>query len=153
MVEEGKEAPDFELVSDTGERVRLSDLRGRPVVLYFYPKDDTPGCTTQARSFRDAYGEFEERGAVVLGVSPDTESSHASFKAKHGLPFALLADPEHEVAERYGVWVEKTMYGKTSMGIKRSTFVVDEDGKVAKAMLGVKADNHADLVLSALPAH
>jgi thioredoxin-dependent peroxiredoxin len=151
VVEEGKEAPDFELASDTGERVRLSDLRGRPVVLYFYPKDDTPGCTTQAWSFRDAYGEFEERGAVVLGVSPDTEASHASFKAKHGLPFTLLADPEHEVAERYGVWVEKTMYGKTSMGIKRSTFVIDQDGKVAKAMLGVKPDNHADLVLSALP--
>ena len=152
MVEEGKEAPDFELASDTGERVRLSDLRGRPVVLYFYPKDATPGCTTQACSFRDAYGEFEERGVVVLGVSPDTEASHASFKAKHGLPFTLLADPDHEVAERYGVWVEKTMYGKTSMGIKRSTFVIDQDGKVARAMLGVKPDNHADLVLSALPS-
>ena len=151
MVEEGKEAPDFELPSDTGERVRLSDLRGRPVVLYFYPKDDTPGCTTQARSLRDAYGEFEERGAVVLGVSPDTEASHASFKAKHGLPFTLLADVEHEVAERYGVWVEKNTYGKKSMGIRRSTFVIDEDGKVAKSMLGVKPDNHADLVLSALP--
>ena len=145
------EAPDFELASDTGERVRLSDLRGRPVVLYFYPRDDTPGCMTQACSFRDAYGEFEERGAVVLGVSPDTEASHASFKAKHGLPFTLLADPDHEVAERYGVWVEKNMYGKKSMGIRRSTFVIDEEGKVAKAMLGVKPDNHADLVLSALP--
>jgi peroxiredoxin Q/BCP len=151
MIEEGKEAPDFELPSETGERVRLSALRGRPVVLYFYPKDDTPGCTKEARSFRDAYSSFEERGAVVLGVSPDTEASHASFKAKHGLPFTLLADPDHEVAERYGVWVEKTMYGKTSMGIKRSTFVIDEDGNVAKAMVGVKPDNHADLVLSALP--
>jgi thioredoxin-dependent peroxiredoxin len=151
MVEEGTPAPDFELTSDTGERVRLSDLRGRPVVLYFYPKDDTPGCTTQAYSFRDAYGEFEERGAVVLGVSPDTESSHARFKAKHDLPFTLLADPDHEVSERYGVWVEKTMYGKKSMGINRSTFVVDGDGKVAKAMLGVKPDGHAELVLSALP--
>ena len=151
MVEAGKEAPDFELASDTGERVRLSDLRGRPVVLYFYPKDDTPGCTAQACSFRDAYGEFEERGAVVLGVSPDTESSHARFKEKHDLPFTLLADPGHEVAERYGVWVEKNSYGKKSMGIKRSTFVIDEDGKLAKAMLGVKPDGHADLVLSALP--
>lgn len=150
MVEEGKQAPDFELASDTGERVRLSDLRGRPIVLY--SKDDTPGCTTQACSFRDAYGEFEERGAIVLGVSPDTESSHAGFKAKHELPFTLLADPDHEVAERYGVWVEKTSYGKTSMGIRRSTFIIDEDGKVAKAMLGVKPDGHADLVLSALPA-
>jgi thioredoxin-dependent peroxiredoxin len=151
MVEEGKEAPDFELPSDTGERVRLSALRGRPVVLYFYPRDDTPGCTAQARSLRDAYGEFEERGAVVLGVSPDTESSHARFKAKHELPFTLLADLEHEVAERYGVWVEKNTHGKKSMGIRRSTFVIDEDGNVAKAMLGVKPDNHADLVLSALP--
>jgi peroxiredoxin Q/BCP len=151
MIEEGKEAPDFELPSEAGERVRLSALRGRPVVLYFYPKDDTPGCTKEARSFRDAYSSFEERGAVVLGVSPDTEASHASFKAKHGLPFTLLADPDHEVAECYGVWVEKTMYGKTSMGIKRSTFVIDEDGNVAKAMVGVKPDNHADLVLSALP--
>jgi peroxiredoxin Q/BCP len=139
------------LTSDSGEPVTLSSLRGKRVVLYFYPKDDTPGCTTQACSFRDAYGEFEERGAVVLGVSPDTESSHARFKAKHELPFTLLADPEHEVAERYGVWVEKTMYGKTSMGIKRSTFVIDEAGKVAKAIIGVKPDNHADLVLSALP--
>jgi peroxiredoxin Q/BCP len=151
MVEEGKEAPDFKLTDDTGERVRLSELHGRPVVLYFYPKDDTQGCTKQACSFRDAYGEFEERGAVVLGVSPDTEASHASFKAKHGLPFTLLADADHEVAERYGVWVEKNTYGKKSMGIKRSTFVIDEEGKVAKAMLGVKPDNHADLVLSALP--
>jgi len=152
VVREGDPAPDFTLRSDTGESITLSDLRGRRVILFFYPKDDTSGCTTQACSFRDAYGEFEERGVVVLGVSPDTESSHASFKAKHGLPFTLLADPEHEVAERYGVWVEKTMYGKTSMGIKRSTFVIDADGKVAKAMLGVKPDNHADLVLSALPA-
>jgi len=152
LVSEGAPAPDFTLTSDSGKPVTLSSLRGKRVVLYFYPKDDTPGCTTQACSFRDAYGEFEERGAVVLGVSPDTESSHARFKAKHELPFTLLADPEHEVAERYGVWVEKTMYGKTSMGIKRSTFVIDEDGKVAKAMLGVKPDGHADLVLSALPA-
>jgi peroxiredoxin Q/BCP len=151
LVSEGAPAPDFTLTSDSGEPVTLSSLRGKRVVLYFYPKDDTPGCATQACSFRDAYGEFEERGAVVLGVSPDTESSHASFKAKHELPFTLLADPDHEVAERYGVWVEKTSYGKTSMGIRRSTFVIDEDGKVAKAMLGVKPDNHADLVLSALP--
>lgn len=151
MVREGDLAPDFTLRSDTGDTVTLSDLRGRWVILYLYPKDDTPGCTTQARSFRDAYGEFDERGAVVLGVSPDTEASHASFKAKHSLPFTLLADPDHEVAERYGVWVEKNTYGKKSMGIRRSTFVIDEKGKVAKAMLGVKPENHADLVLSALP--
>jgi peroxiredoxin Q/BCP len=151
VVEEGKQAPDFELASDSGERVRLSDLRGRPVVLYFYPKDDTPGCTAQACSFRDAHGEFEERGTTILGVSPDTEASHVKFKEKYGLPFTLLADPEHEVAELYGVWLEKNTYGKKSMGIKRSTFVVDADGNVAKAMLGVSPEDHADVVLSTLP--
>ena len=151
MVEEGKQAPDFELLSDAGKRVRLSDLRGRPVVLYFYPRDDTPGCTKEACGFRDACAEFEERGAVILGVSPDTEASHARFKAKYELPFTLLADPEHEVAERYEVWVEKTSYGKTSMGIRRSTFVVDADGNVARAMLGVSPEGHADEVLAALP--
>jgi peroxiredoxin Q/BCP len=152
MVEEGKPAPDFELAADSGERIRLSELRGRPVVLYFYPKDDTPGCTKQACSFRDAYGEFEERGATILGVSPDDEASHVRFKEKFGLPFTLLADPNHQVAEQYGVWVEKVSYGKKSMGIKRSTFVIDAEGKVARAMLGVSPDGHADVVLEALPA-
>ena len=152
MPREGEPAPDFTLRAQTGEDVTLSELRGSPVVLYFYPRDDTPGCTKQARSFRDAYGEFEERGATILGVSPDTEASHVRFKEKHGLPFTLLADPDHEVAERYGVWVEKTTYGKTSMGIKRSTFVIDADGNVAKAMLGVSPEGHADTVLAALPA-
>jgi peroxiredoxin Q/BCP len=150
VVDEGKPAPDFELASDTGERVRLSDLRGRPVVLYFYPRDDTPGCTAQACSFRDAHAEFEERGVTILGVSPDTEEAHVKFKQKYGLPFMLLADPDHEVAELYGVWVEKTMYGKKSMGIKRSTFVIDSDGNVAKAMPGVKPEGHADTVLATL---
>jgi thioredoxin-dependent peroxiredoxin len=150
MVEEGKQAPDFELAADSGEHVRLSELRGHPVVLYFYPKDDTPGCTAQACSFRDAYGEFEERGATILGVSPDSEASHVKFKEKYGLPFTLLADPEHEVAELYGVWVERNMSGKKSMGIKRSTFVIGADGNVAKAMLGVSPEDHADLVLSEL---
>jgi peroxiredoxin Q/BCP len=131
--------------------VRLSSLRGRPVVLYFYPKDDTPGCTKQACGLRDVYGEIEERGATVLGVSPDTEASHVKFKSKYGLPFTLLADPEHEVAERYGVWVEKTSYGRRSMGIKRSTFVIDADGKVVSAMIGVSPDGHAEKVLAALP--
>jgi peroxiredoxin Q/BCP len=150
MVEEGKEAPDFELASESGERVRLSDLRGRTVVLYFYPKDDTPGCTKQARGLRDVYGEIEERGAVVLGVSPDSEASHVSFKEKYGLPFTLLADPDHEVADLYGVWVERTTYGKTSMGIKRSTFVIDAAGNVAEAMVGVSPEGHADKVLAAI---
>ena len=151
MVQEGNPAPDFELPSDTGEIVRLSDLRGRPVVLYFYPKDDTPGCTTEARGFRDAYSELEQRRARVLGVSPDTEASHASFKAKHGLQFTLLADVDHEVAERYGVWVERTRDGRTSMGINRSTFVIDAEGRVARAMLGVSPEGHAAEVLEALP--
>ena len=151
MVREGEPAPDFTLRSDAGQDVSLSDLRGRTVVLYFYPRDDTPGCTTQARGLRDVYGEIQERGATVLGVSPDTEASHVKFRDKYGLPFPLLADPDHEVAERYGVWVEKNMYGKKSMGIKRSTFVIDGEGNVARAMLGVRPDDHADKVLAALP--
>jgi peroxiredoxin Q/BCP len=151
MVEEGQEAPDFTLTSDAGDEVRLSELRGRPVVLYFYPEDDTSGCTTQACGIRNVYGDFRQRGAVVLGVSPDDEASHVRFKEKYSLPFTLLADPDHQVAERYGVWVEKTNYGKKSMGIKRSTFVIDADGRVAKAMYGVKPEGHAERVLAALP--
>jgi thioredoxin-dependent peroxiredoxin len=150
VVEEGAAAPDFELSSDAGERVKLSDLRGNPVVLYFYPKDDTPGCTTQACGLRDVHSEIQERGATVLGVSPDTEASHVRFRDKYGLPFPLLADPEHEVAELYGVWVEKNAYGKKSMGIKRSTFVIDDAGNVVKAMRGVSPDGHADKVLAEL---
>lgn len=112
MVSEGSPAPDFELASDTGERVKLSDLKGKPVVLYFYPKDDTPGCTAQACGIRDVYSDFRQRGAIVLGVSPDDEASHVKFKEKYSLPFTLLADPDHEVAEEYGVWKERKMYGK-----------------------------------------
>ncbi|TMM03060.1 MAG: thioredoxin-dependent thiol peroxidase [Actinobacteria bacterium] len=152
MVEEGKPAPDFELTSDSGEHVKLSDFRGKPVVLYFYPKDDTPGCTAQACGIRDVYSDFRERGAVVLGVSPDDEASHVKFKQKYSLPFTLLADPGHEVAEEYGVWKERNMYGKKSMGIERSTFVIDASGNVAKAMRRVKPDTHAADVLAALPA-
>ena len=150
MVEEGKAAPDFELKSDSGETVKLSELRGRPVVLYFYPKDDTPGCTTQACKIRDAWGEFERAGAVVLGVSPDDEQSHVEFKEKYELPFALLADTEHKTAEDYGVWVEKNYAGNTYMGVERSTFVIDAEGNVAKEMRRVKPDTHADDVLAAL---
>jgi thioredoxin-dependent peroxiredoxin len=152
VIEEGKPAPDFELTSDSGETVRLSDFRGKPVVVYFYPRDDTPGCTKQACGIRDNYEAFGERGAVVLGISPDTESSHVKFKQKYGLPFTLLADPEHEVAERYGVWGERHMYGKTYMGIARSTFVIDSDGNVAHVMRRVKPDTHVEQVLQALPA-
>jgi peroxiredoxin Q/BCP len=151
MVEEGKPAPEFELTSDSGETVHLSDFRGKPVVLYFYPKDDTPGCTTQACGLRDSYDAFAERGAVVLGVSPDSETSHVKFKEKYGLPFTLLADPGHKVADEYGTWVEKKNYGKTYMGIERSTFVIDGEGRVAKVMRRVKPDTHAEKVLAELP--
>jgi peroxiredoxin Q/BCP len=151
VVEEGKTAPEFELHSDTGETVKLSDLRGKPVVLYFYPKDDTPGCTAQACGIRDAWGEFEARGAVVLGVSPDDEGSHGKFKEKYGLPFTLLADTDHKTAEEYGVWVEKNYAGKTYMGVERSTFVIDAGGNVAKVLRRVKPVTHADDVLAALP--
>jgi peroxiredoxin Q/BCP len=134
VVSEGEPAPDFTLTSDTGESVSLSDFRGKAVVLYFYPKDDTPGCTTQACGIRDAYGEFERAGAVVLGVSPDSVERHVKFREKYGLPFTLLADPEHEVAERYGVWGEKRFAGRKYMGVSRSTFVIAPDGTVATVM-------------------
>jgi len=150
VITEGQAAPDFELTSDTGETVRLSELRGKPVVLYFYPKDDTPGCTAQACGIRDVYGEFERAGAVVLGVSPDDEASHVTFKEKYGLPFTLLADADHAVAEQYGVWGEKSYAGRTYMGVNRSTFVIGADGTVAKVMHNVKPATHADDVLAAL---
>jgi thioredoxin-dependent peroxiredoxin len=152
MVEEGQEAPDFELTSDTGEQVRLSQFRGKPVVLYFYPRDDTPGCTTQACRIRDNYDDFQERGVVVLGVSPDEETSHVKFKQKYGLPFTLLADPEHEVAEEYGVWGERKYMGRTYMGVQRSTFLIDSDGRIAKVMRKVKPDTHVEQVLAELPS-
>jgi len=150
MVEEGKPAPTLTLRSDTGEDVSLASLRGQPVVLYFYPRDDTPGCTRQACGIRDAWGEFERRGAIVLGVSPDSPNKHTRFRGKYGLPFALLADEDHSVAEAYGVWVEKSMLGKKYMGIERSTFVIDAEGNIAKIMRKVEAAEHADDVLAAL---
>jgi len=150
VIEEGAKAPEFELTADTGETVSLESLRGKPVVLYFYPKDDTPGCTAQACGIRDAWGEFERAGAVVLGVSPDGEASHAKFKKKYDLPFTLLADAEHATAEDYGVWAEKTYAGKSYMGVERSTFVIDAEGTVAKIMRKIKPDTHADDVLAAL---
>jgi len=150
VIEEGKPAPDFELTTDTGETVKLSELRGKPVVLYFYPKDDTPGCTTQACGIRDAYGDFERAGAVVLGVSPDSEKAHVKFREKYGLPFTLLADTDHAVAEQYGVWGEKKYMGKKYMGVSRSTFVIGADGTVQKVMHGVKPATHADDVLAVL---
>jgi peroxiredoxin Q/BCP len=150
VVSEGEPAPDFTATTDTGERVSLSDFRGNPVVLYFYPKDDTPGCTAQACGIRDAYAEFERAGAVVLGVSPDSTAEHVKFKEKYDLPFTLLADPEHEVAERYGTWGEKRYQDRTYWGVSRTTFLVAADGTVAKVMHDVKPDTHADDVLSAL---
>ena len=147
MIEEGKPAPDFELQDDRGQTVRLSDFRGKRVVLYFYPKDDTPGCTTEACEFRDAYDTYRAQGIEILGVSPDDIRSHEKFKSKYELPFTLLADPDHKTAEAYGVWGERKAYGKTSMGINRSTFLIDEDGNIARAMLGIKPAGHAAAVL------
>ncbi|HEY6150031.1 MAG TPA: peroxiredoxin [Gaiellaceae bacterium] len=144
MIEEGKPAPDFELESDSGGTVKLSDLRGKPVVLYFYPKDDTPGCTRQAFGIRDSWDEFQRAGAEVFGISADTKASHERFKAKYSLPFTLLADPERKLAEPYGVGQD----GKNSY--ERSTFVIDADGNVAKIMRRVNPDQHADQVLAAL---
>src|SRR5947208_10108873 len=152
MVEEGKPAPDFELATDSGERVKLSDFRGKPVVLYFYPKDDTPGCAVEACGFRDAYSEFEKRGAVVLGVSPDDVASHVKFKQKYELPFTLLADSEHTASEAYGVWGEKNYAGKKYWGVQRSTFVIDAEGKVVKVIHNVKPDGHPEQALAALPS-
>jgi len=144
MVSEGTPAPDFELTSDTGERVKLSDFRGKPVVLYFYPKDDTPGCTRQACGIRDAWSEFQRAGAEVFGISADTQASHERFKSKYSLPFTLLADPEHKLGEPYGVARE----GKNSY--ERSTFVIDANGNVARVLRRVNPDRHADEVLAAL---
>lgn len=150
MLEVGQPVPDLSLVSDTGETVKLSSLKGKPVVLYFYPKDDTPGCTRQACGVRDSWDSFQKAGAAVYGVSPDGETSHVKFKEKYSLPFTLLSDPEREAAKAFGVWVEKTNYGKTSMGIERSAFVIDADGNIAKIFRRVKPDEHAERVLAAL---
>ncbi len=149
-LEAGAKAPDFTLPDDAGVKVKLSAMRGKPVVLYFYPKDDTPGCTTEACSFRDAKTEFAKLGAVVLGVSPDTISSHERFREKHSLNFPLLADTDHAVAEKYGAWGEKNLYGKTSLGIRRSTFLIDADGVVRKAWKTVRPEGHDEQVLAAL---
>jgi peroxiredoxin Q/BCP len=150
MLQEGTIAPDFTLTADGDKEVTLSDYRGQRVVLYFYPKDHTSGCTTEACNFRDDYSQIIAAGAVVLGVSPDSVKSHDGFKLKYELPFALLSDPEHRVAEMYGAWGEKKMYGRTYMGILRSTFVIDEEGKIVKVFPKVKPKNHSQEVLAAL---
>jgi thioredoxin-dependent peroxiredoxin len=149
-IDVGKKAPAFTLMADDGKKVKLSDLKGSPVVLYFYPKDDTPGCTKEACAFRDRKAEMEQLGAKVLGVSSDTVESHVKFRDKFNLNFPLLADPDHAVAEKYGAWREKNMYGKKSMGIQRSTYLIDADGKVAKVWQRVQVDGHDDAVLEAL---
>ncbi len=149
-ITEGQTAPDFALENAEGETVRLSDFRGRKVVLYFYPKDDTPGCTQEACSFRDSLERVQSLGAVVLGVSPDSVASHRKFAAKHGLNFPLLADPDTTVAQQYGVWVKKSMYGREYMGIERTTFILDENGVVRKVFPKVKVKGHAEEVLKAL---
>jgi peroxiredoxin Q/BCP len=143
-------APDFTLESDSGERLTLSGLRGKTVVLYFYPKDDTPGCTREACEFRDSFPRFERRDTVILGVSPDSARKHANFRKKYDLPFLLLSDTDHRVAERYGLWVEKTFWGRKYMGVRRTTFVIGPDGKIRRSFADVSPEGHAAEVESAL---
>lgn len=150
MLREQEMAPDFGLLSDTGEQVTLSSFRGKKVVLYFYPKDDTPGCTKEACSFRDDHSLFLMKGAVVIGISPDGPESHRQFRTKYGLPFYLLSDPDHQVAEAYGAWGEKTRFGKTYEGILRTTLVIDEQGRILKVFPNVKPEDHAQEVLEYL---
>ena len=150
MLKEGTLAPDFALEADGGGEVSLSDYRGKKVVLYFYPKDNTSGCTTEACNFRDDYSQIIAAGAMVLGVSPDSVQSHDGFKLKLNLPFALLSDPDHNVAEMYGAWGERKIYGKTYMGIIRSTFIIDEEGRIIKVFPKVKVKNHSQEVLAVL---
>jgi peroxiredoxin Q/BCP len=149
-IEEGQSAPDFTLPADNGKDVKLSDFRGKPVVLYFYPKDDTPGCTKEACAFRDRSQDLKDRGAVVLGVSPDDVASHGQFRDKYSLNFPLLADTDHQVAETYGAWREKNMYGNKSLGLQRSTFLIDREGRVRKVWKKVSVDGHDEEVLAAL---
>ena len=149
-IEPGQKAPDFTLPADDGTKVKLKDLKGNPVVLYFYPRDDTPGCTKEACAFRDRSKELKKLGAKVLGVSTDDVASHEKFRDKYQLNFPLLADVDHKVAEKYGAWREKNMYGKKSWGVQRSTFLIDAEGVVQKAWLKVSVDGHDEQVLAAL---
>jgi peroxiredoxin Q/BCP len=152
MIEPGQPAPDFDLPDQNGDRVKLSDLRGKTVVLYFYPKADTPGCTVQACGVRDHHADYQHAGTIVLGVSPDPVKAIGKFDRKHSLGFPLLSDESHEVAERYGVWVEKSMYGRKYMGNERTTFVIDPEGKIKDVLHKVKPAEHDDLVLAAIGA-
>jgi peroxiredoxin Q/BCP len=150
MAEVGKVAPAFTLESDAGEKVSLKDFKGKKVILYFYPKDLTPGCTQEACDFRDSISRISRAGAVVIGISKDSVASHQKFKTKHDLPFILLSDSEGEICEAYGVWQEKSLYGRKFMGIVRSTFIVDERGKISRAFHKVKVKGHVEEILSAL---
>ncbi|MDO4739849.1 MAG: thioredoxin-dependent thiol peroxidase [Eubacteriales bacterium] len=150
MLEVGRKAPDFTLQDQNGNTVSLSDFAGRRVVLYFYPKDNTPGCTRQACAFGAAFARFRELDAVVIGISKDSVASHAKFAAKYELPFLLLADPERQAIEPYGVWQEKKLYGKTSMGVVRTTYIIDAQGNIEKAMPKVKPDTNAQEILAYL---
>ena len=152
MVEDGKKAPDFELQDADEKSTRLSDLKGRPVVLYFYPKDDTSGCTAEAKDFTCLIDNFRRAGADVIGVSPDSAQSHRKFRDKYGLSVRLLADEARKAAQAYGVWVEKSMYGRKYMGIERSTFLIDKAGKVARSWRNVRVPGHAEEVLKAVKA-
>ncbi len=152
MLKDGDKAPDFSLQADTAEEISLKNLKGKKVVLYFYPKDDTPGCTKEACDFRDSYSKFQKSGALIYGVSGDSLDSHRKFKQKYSLPFPLLADPGNKLAETYGAYGEKNMYGKKTMGIIRSTFVIDEKGKIEKVYRHVKVDGHAEALLTQLSA-
>jgi peroxiredoxin Q/BCP len=146
----GQKAPDFTVLNDRGEKVKLSDFKGKKVVLYFYPKDDTPGCTKEACAFRDGFDEIKKKGAVVLGVSADSVDSHKKFKSKFELNFPLLADTDKKIIEGYGVWKEKSMYGRKYMGIERTTFIIDEDGKISHIFPKVKVGEHYDEIVDAL---
>ena len=150
MLEEGYKAPEFSLKDQDGKTHKLSEYKGKKVIVYFYPRDDTPGCTTEACSFRDSFSDFKKKGAVILGISADDEKSHKKFAEKYSLPFTLLSDPGHETLEKYGAWTKKSMYGKVFMGIQRITYLIDEKGKVMKAFKKVKPDEHAEELLALL---
>lgn len=152
MINQGQKAPDFDLPASTGDNISLKSLKGKNVVLFFYPKDDTPGCTVEACGFRDSYKTIEKMGAVILGISPDSVKSHDKFISKFQLPYPLLADEEKKMCQDYGVWVEKSMYGKKYMGVARTTFIIDGQGKIAKIFEKVKPEGHNAEVIEALTA-
>ncbi len=149
MILENTKAPNFELINNKGKKINLSDFLGKPVVLYFYPKDDTPGCTTEACNFRDDYEEYRKQGIEIIGVSPDSVKSHTKFTSKHSLPFLLLADEDHKVCEMYGVWGKKKIFGKEFFGVLRTTFLIDKDGNIVKVFKGVKPSDHSKEVIAA----